>query len=235
MSHFTVLVVTTERPTDDVLTATLLPFHEYECTGIEAYTQFVAYDQVELRADYEKYADEGDSFEVFLKGWYGDHVHQNAAGEWGRITNPNKKWDWWTVGGRWSGLLLTTAGEKTDTCQKRDLNLAAMADARYGRRVASWDEYQQDLARRGTVDADADRGVRYWNGIPEGVNMDTYLATDPGFTTFAMLKDGRWCEKGKMGWFAMVADEKADWPQTYQHLFNSIPDEAWLTVVDCHI
>lgn len=28
----------------------------------------------------------------------------------GRITNPNAKWDWWTIGGRWSGLLKLKPG-----------------------------------------------------------------------------------------------------------------------------
>ena len=34
MSHFTVMVVTDDMPTNDVLEAALQPFHEYECTGI---------------------------------------------------------------------------------------------------------------------------------------------------------------------------------------------------------
>lgn len=37
MSHFSVLVITDRVPTDDVLEEVLLPFHEYECTGIEAF------------------------------------------------------------------------------------------------------------------------------------------------------------------------------------------------------
>ena len=35
MSHFTVLVITDSEPTNEVLSATLQPFHEYECTGID--------------------------------------------------------------------------------------------------------------------------------------------------------------------------------------------------------
>ena len=35
MSHFAVLVVTDQYPSDEVLTETLQPWHEYECTGIK--------------------------------------------------------------------------------------------------------------------------------------------------------------------------------------------------------
>lgn len=35
MSHFTVLVITSEQPTNEVLEKTLMPWHEYECTGLD--------------------------------------------------------------------------------------------------------------------------------------------------------------------------------------------------------
>lgn len=36
MSHFTCTVITKETPTPDLLEKVLLPYHEFECTGIEA-------------------------------------------------------------------------------------------------------------------------------------------------------------------------------------------------------
>jgi hypothetical protein len=55
--------------------------------------------------------------------------------------------------------------------------------------------------------------------------------------TFAVVKDGTWYEKGKMGWWAMVSDEKADgaWEREFAALLDSVPDDTTLTVVDCHI
>ena len=53
MSHFSVLVVTTEEPTGDVLSRVLMPWHEFECTGLD--NEFVqSIDQTaEKRAEYE--------------------------------------------------------------------------------------------------------------------------------------------------------------------------------------
>lgn len=99
MSHFTVLVPAKD---EDELAAKLLPFHEYECTGIEEYTEFIPADMDELRADFENFGD-GRDLDQFAREWSGYHISEDLI--YGRITNPNAKWDWWLVGGRWSGLL----------------------------------------------------------------------------------------------------------------------------------
>jgi hypothetical protein len=56
-------------------------------------------------------------------------------------------------------------------------------------------------------------------------------------STFAVLKDGKWYEKGEMGWWAIVSNEKdrGDWLREYQDLVLGLPDDTLLTVADCHI
>ena len=53
--------------------------------------------------------------------------------------------------------------------------------------------------------------------------------------TFALVKDGVWYEKGKMGWWACVSNEKADWSEQFQKLFDSINDDELISIIDCHI
>ena len=98
MSHFTCLVAVPPHTTlDDVM----LPFHEYECTGIEEYIEFVPEDMEELQKDFEKHGEEGETIEHFAKDWC--DATPNEDGILGRMTNPNAHWDWFVVGGRWSG------------------------------------------------------------------------------------------------------------------------------------
>lgn len=96
MSHFTVLVPAKDK---DELEARLLPYHEYECTGIEQYIEFVPEDMDELQKDFTEHG-KGRDFETFVEDWSG--AEKNEQGIYGRWTNPNKKWDWWEVGGRWN-------------------------------------------------------------------------------------------------------------------------------------
>jgi hypothetical protein len=39
MSHFSVLVITPEKLNEGQLKEIMMPFHEYECTGVERYLQ----------------------------------------------------------------------------------------------------------------------------------------------------------------------------------------------------
>src|SRR5512145_3202560 len=108
MSHFAVLVAETKGNT---LEEIMLPFHEYECTGIEKYLQFVPCDQDELKKDFAEHG-EGRALEEFASDW-GNYV-KDSAGVFGKLTNPNAKWDWYQVGGRWDGFLKMNFGKKSE-------------------------------------------------------------------------------------------------------------------------
>ena len=62
-------------------------------------------------------------------------------------------------------------------------------------------------------------------------------AGNAAFSTFAVIKDGVWYERGKMGWWAMVADEKNErsWNEEVKSLMDSVSDETLISVYDCHI
>lgn len=165
MSHFSVLVVTKEEPTDESLAAALQPFHEFECTGVddqyvvdvdvtdeveEQWSQVVdvvrlpdgkivsKYDnrfytkdgeqkdwQGQPRKEFDLPAGcelaeiprselaeaDGETKEQFAKDYGGWEFRDGRF--WDR-TNPNKKWDWWTVGGRYSGKFKPWYDPETD-------------------------------------------------------------------------------------------------------------------------
>lgn len=54
---------------------------------------------------------------------------------------------------------------------------------------------------------------------------------------FAVVKDGKWYERGKMGWFAVVTEEKDKdvWNEEVKQLLASLPPDTLLTMYDCHI
>jgi hypothetical protein len=63
-------------------------------------------------------------------------------------------------------------------------------------------------------------------------------ARDGALSTYALLHEGVWYSKGRMGWFGMSLDEtmtQAQWNAETAKLIDSLPDETMLTVVDCHI
>lgn len=54
---------------------------------------------------------------------------------------------------------------------------------------------------------------------------------------FAVVKDGKWYERGSMGWFACVSGEmdREQWAEQVAQLFDGLPPDTLVTVVDCHI
>lgn len=251
MSHFAVLVVTDERPTEEVLRPILQPWHEFECTGTddeyvrdvdvteEARKEYAASTRLRFRdpkgklhdpwkdrfyrdptaeetkqigvlagtgggnglswtsrdwGDGKGYrtkihecpsgwqevripASEAETFLAFVKGYYGTealgqdappslakkhkygYVRVNGEGEVVAVidrTNPHKKWDWWTVGGRYSGKLRAIGvAEPCDTCRVGDLDLDAMRGAVRVRHGEAWRQALARLAKRGIGEARA--------------------------------------------------------------------------------
>lgn len=343
MSHFSVLVITDQEPTDDVLSKTLLPFHEYECTGIEEYLEDVdvtdnilkhynepvkvviladgsyhsrwdgkfytkkpsedsafARNEFELpagareeeisAAEARKHKVGYESVKEAAEAYYGNGVFERE-GRWFRRTNPNAKWDWWVRGGRFRGMLQVKEGsmayegrpgvfgngpartDGVDSCRVRDLDLESMRNEAAskaaeawdtvhevvdGRTWETWDEVRAKFEKEGGDATDYDAARDYYHKQPvikdihnnkaasnaAGWDRDSFRmpreeyiqrARDRACQTFAVLKDGKWYEKGKMGWWAIVTDENPDWDKEFGKLLDGLPPETWLTVVDCHI
>lgn len=124
MSHFTVIVI------GNAVKEQLQPFHEFECTGSN--DQFV--QDVDVTEEMLASIAEGESIEEALSYHgiedkivddeskvekVGDeclHKYGYAIVKDGKLvkavnrTNPNKKWDWWVIGGRWSGYFRLRPG-----------------------------------------------------------------------------------------------------------------------------
>lgn len=115
--------------------AQLAPYHEFECTGYDdEYVQDVDITQ-EVLDEIKRFAKEckKEPLREALE-WYGleDRVVENpsqldilSTHKYGyaivcdeklikaiKRTNPNAKWDWWQVGGRWTGFLKLKPGSK---------------------------------------------------------------------------------------------------------------------------
>ena len=104
MSHFIVMVVVNHINEID---EALAPYHEYECTGNkDEYVKFVLPDETkeQLLEKFEEVKGEYGykSFDVYMEHYYGYEKHKM---KWGRWTNPDARWDWYQVGGRWTGAL----------------------------------------------------------------------------------------------------------------------------------
>ena len=124
----------------------------------------------------------------------------NEAQDWGyevdedenllTTYNPDSRWDWYSIGGRWDGFL----------------------------------HYK-----------DVEPGLEETNeAYIHELDMDYLLENIPFcFVT----EDGEWREKGEMGWWCSVSNEKPEetWKQQFRDYVKSLDPNCLVTVIDFHI
>lgn len=203
MSHFPVLVAVKD-PAE--LAAKLAPFHEFECTGTN--DQYVIAEDVtdEYANDFQECAKEGTTFaEYMLKDVQckvaesedaldieGDHQfmymllnHQGGVEKIVRRTNPNAKWDWWVVGGRWKGRMPLKGSNnlRADEAQVKDIDFdLIVGEVKKGAEEA-WD-YIADKANGGTWRAWVDVSQK----VGEGNEFETIEAARQFYHSQETLK-----------------------------------------------
>lgn len=272
-----------------------------------------------------------------------DHLSPTERAEWleweedsdapegGYWHNPDAKWDWYVIGGRWSGAVLTltddatkqglqrlgnaglggrpeenSAPDCTDIAQKKHIDFEAIRQANrleymqrhdaYAAAVAEAkkmerpepqqvlqhaealakdpDAHQQefDLAQGELRKIDeftawylnygADQGLesldeaRMYRDAAELLNDDGYFLVpygeikrvvltardeyaqvgyDTALTFAYVTTDGEWVQKAQMGWWGFTSDPNREYGKQFWAWIDSLPDDQYLMVVDCHI
>ncbi len=136
-------------------------------------------------------------------------------------TNPNSKWDWYSVGGRWSDFFILKNGEKSDCAMKKDIDFESIrneaafkAEQKYDEinklighlpKCESWesirskysdieearDEYHKQPRVRELELSKSD--YRFENTEDFNVSREEYVEKyrNSAIQTFAILKDGK--------------------------------------------
>ena len=277
-------------------------------SGYHARVRFVPedYEEVEIPVA------ESKSFAEFIEDYYGSKplvlgkprqdkhkygfYEVDSEGEVLRVidrTNPNKKWDYWRIGGRyrskiqakpkanalstdpsWEWSQDRSIPEGYDQVCIGDIDRERMKQvAVQGRR-----DWANKCAKKAGVTLEQlelgchqereshtkwmeleeprPRGAEYYDwsesqgyaigtkvkranwDIPElkeGESLEEWIQAAPSLTSFAVVLDGKWYERGEMGWWACVSNENEDWDAEFKKLFSSLNDNQWITILDCHI
>jgi len=153
-------------------------------------------------------------------------------------SNEQPKWDWYSRGGRWTGALDADYDVEKDQRNIETCDLCrgtGMRNDNLGRSARVKDPAY-------TCNGCEGKGKRLkwptqWADFPGDQVMVKDLKPNTNIDFFAYLIDGQWIERGDMGWFGEVRDEKSKdkWLQEQKNIHASLKPEQWLTVIDCHI
>ena len=204
-----------------------------------------------------KYANEM-SLSEFASEYYGQEIDEN--GNLLSTYNPDSKWDWYQIGGRWAGLLRV----KDDTNGNRGNPSLLMDEFEYKSNEVDSAQFGDIDWEKMSHDPEAEKKLRdFWElavntDVDDEKRLDQFILYKPQyyldmyktvdeyirrltlFSTYAVVTDdGVWHGKGDMGWFGMSSesdDEALDWDNEYWNRFlaNLNPDTV-ITILDCHI
>lgn len=230
------------------------------------------------------------TFEEYVRDYHCDE-------KMGYYRNPNAKWDWYIVGGRWLGRFKpksnlagfmgdstwasgNVASDNVDIIQKKNIDVEGMINDLREERIALWEKHwaksniditnyktwsemyseraselelerlpreEIDLLRIKFSSQEASSAVSKMEKEMGMINsavdffchgdFDKYMeitAFDV-LSSYSILKDSKWFESGKMGWFGTKLTEEADFESQWLELFDSIDDDDWIVNIDCHI
>ena len=215
-------------------------------------------DEVDsLMAPFSEDVVAGSPYAVFTESNHSDI--DETTGKKGYWSNPNGTWDWYVVGGRWSGLLKLLPGktgisgyrnsQEDDRPEDPDrCDIAYVRDCDYSPNQKAYDEALRvwDVAVNG-VPLTTEEKERiplllfkreYY--IQQYGTRENYAKSQSDFMTYAFVTaEGEWHETGRMGWWGFD-DATMESRETYrkefeEYLRKAVDQNLIITIVDCHI
>lgn len=234
MSHYAVAVM--HRPEDDIEDI-LAPYDEN--MKVVPYVRFTRQEAIDYAR--EHYVKEGENktdeecWDIIAKK-YDDKVDKD--GNIYSTYNKDSKWDWYQVGGRWSGALkMKGTGEEVNSAEICEIDFTPDPEE-YKRCLRFWDVVVDLQPQKPGEDIHSFYTAQYYKDYY--IDRETYARLMTSFSTFAVITpEGVWHEKGEMGWFGCSSetpDEARDWDEHYMERFiESADPHTVITIVDCHI
>lgn len=253
MSHFNLSVITKDWASRDDLEKILYPYSEsYKVKPYISMTKKEVIDEKEkiVKEDWaKKYAN--CSYEEFVKKYYGEDSELDSKGNLLSTSNPNAKWDWFEIGGRWKGMLLlkkehhgknsrvNTACIKSIDWEK--LNKLSEADEAYWSRF--WDIAIEGKEKTALEKEKHKFIVLYKKEyyLENYRNKEKFLERAGKFATHAVITpDRKWHEIGKMGFWGICvpgAEKGEEWELGFYDRFIKpyLDSDFKITIADCHI
>lgn len=187
-------------------------------------------------------------------GWCGQSL--DVDGNTLSTYNPDSKWDWFQVGGRWSGTLILKPGREGSLGQRSWTNEEEKipenrVDGAYNKDI-DWDA-MNEIAKKQMDDAwDElfDPNPDHCQYRPEYVEKqrklhlelygtkEEYIKRRGIWTPYAYVTEDGWFAPGDMGYWGMSSDETKDrdeFDKAFKKFVAELHPKDVVTIVDCHI
>ena len=224
-------------------------YDNWHCRDGECFTyDYTGYTKIEI-----PYKDIWETFDEYLKDHCANEWDEEAQ-DYGYWENPNRKWDWYQIGGRYAGFIRVNEntavdygfGEKSwgwgsENPYIKDGDIISVDSARVKDIIQHDGKETEHLGRKWDLivgneePKNEDERIEKIYGYSPQYYINTYgtkekyIELESQFNTFAVItKDGKWYDEYEIG-ACKFKDE-------YKRLvFDNAEDDDFLTIVDYHI
>jgi hypothetical protein len=183
------------------------------------------------------------TLEDFVHEMEGSAARDKTTGRFGKWANPNGKWDWYQLGGRWRGFFQLKSGAAgalgdpspianpeedngttADSCVVAAIDFEKTALAAGRAAAQQWDE-----AHSSTMPE-----VLFKSLGMQGVTREKFIrkAETSCMGAHVVLRGGTWYEEG--GAAPWGTAQSGSWAESVTALVRSLPPETRVSLVDCH-
>lgn len=237
MSHYSVAVFHRE---DQNIEDLLAPYNEN--IEVAPYIQFTKQQAVDYaRKHFPAYCDgktDDECYKYMAEDYSDDMIDKD--GNLYTTYNPKSKWDWYEIGGRYSGMLLDKIdGYSTDFGRIREIDFPFDQDE-YNAALRFWDVWIAKTKMPNNEESQYPSRYNEDYHIKWYGNRQEYAEECGNFSTYAVITlDGEWHSPGNVGWWGTSTEsieEVNDWYKNYKKNWIDTADPEWyVTIVDCHI
>lgn len=207
-----------------------------EVQGLEISKEATVEELVELGNEALEKAGVNGYLEIYEDDC-GDKVEKHIYGY-----ATNAKWDWYSLGGRWSGTLPLKDNTVSDQTVLSNLKFDNFKKDVYERSKRFWEVVVEgDELKDGETQDDFPNFYKESYYKNQYGSKENYAKEQASFRTYALLIDDEWFEPGEMGWFG-ISDTTMNTQQEYNKLFiekltelSKTSPDADVYLVDCHI
>ena len=207
-----------------------------------------------LLAPFDEQVEAGSPYAEFVRNE--EYDWDKAVGAKGYWRNPNARWDWWEIGGRWRGLLRLRPGKSGYTAPldrwhsdfgypPHCCDAALVADCDFSPQEAQIRQAARmwEVVVEGDKPRENENFFNLWKPeyyLERYGDKETFIRRESAFSTYAFVTaEGKWHGQGRMGWFALD-DATNESIASYEEAFQAYLEKARreglaITIVDCHI
>ena len=187
-----------------------------------------------ITTEYEQSYLNAQTDEELYNLWCEDYNTYNENGDELSTYNPQSKWDWWVVGGRYS--------RKNNVLQIKDFVLYNTPTNKQIKHYKKCWEYLN-----GEIEVeDPFKEFGYELGMFKKEylkerygSLDNLIKSEMSNIPYAFVDENGWYEQGKMGWFGMddATKESIDgYTKFAENYFRDVKNQdKYIVFVDCHI